>query len=248
MNLIKTKSFELATISQGDKNAKHLALLIPGRLDTKDYANFLSHLEILSRKGFLAVAFDPPGTWDSPGETDICTTTNYIKAIEELIKYFGNRPTLLLGHSRGGAVSMLASSNPSVEGVILIMASYGNPTLPSEEAKKQGFDIFYRDISPGSFKTSEQRKFILPLSYWKDAEQYDPVSSLKSFQGPKLLIYGTNDKFTSEEKVRTIYGALSEPKMIKEVDSIHDYRLSQTAIKEVDKAIEYFLDNYISSN
>ena len=61
MELIKTKSFELASISQGDKNSGKLALLLPGRLDTKDYVSFVSHLKYFADRGFYAVAFDPPG-------------------------------------------------------------------------------------------------------------------------------------------------------------------------------------------
>ena len=92
MDLIKTKSFELAILAKGNRDSKKLAILIPGRLDTKNYANFISHAEYLASRGFFAVAFDPPGTWESPGGIDLYTTTNYIKAINELIEYFGNAP------------------------------------------------------------------------------------------------------------------------------------------------------------
>jgi len=87
---------------------------MPGRLDTKDYANFVSHLDFLANHGFYTVAIDPPYSWDSPGELKDYTTSNYLKAVNELIDYFGNRPTLLLGHSRGGATAILASTNPAV--------------------------------------------------------------------------------------------------------------------------------------
>src|SRR6188472_3031779 len=111
--IIKTKSFELGVYTAGDKDSLKLAILIPGRLDTKDYVNFVSHAKYLSGRGFFVVGFDPPGTWESPGTTDLVTTTNYIKAIDELIEYYGNKPTLLLGHSRGGAAATLASiDNP----------------------------------------------------------------------------------------------------------------------------------------
>ena len=92
-DIIKTKSFNLAVVSKGDKNSNKLAICLPGRLDTKDYINFTSHIE-----------------------------------------YFGNKPTLLLGHSRGGQVAMLAgTSNPVVEGFVLVNASYGPPTSPNPE-------------------------------------------------------------------------------------------------------------------
>ena len=87
---IKTKSFELAISTRGEKNSTRLAIAIPGRLDTKDYLNFTSHIEYLANRNFLAVAFDPPGTWESRGEIESYTTTNYLKAVDELIEHFGN--------------------------------------------------------------------------------------------------------------------------------------------------------------
>lgn len=62
MNIIKTKSFELAINVAGNENSEKLAIALPGRLDTKDYGCFNSHIEYLSARGFFAVSFDPPGT------------------------------------------------------------------------------------------------------------------------------------------------------------------------------------------
>ena len=39
MTLVKTKSFELAIYKKGDQNSPKLAIIIPGRLDTKDYSH-----------------------------------------------------------------------------------------------------------------------------------------------------------------------------------------------------------------
>lgn len=242
---VKTKSFELAVFVRGNENAKKLALFIPGRLDTKDYANFISHVECLATHGFLAVAFDPPGTWESSGKIEDYTTTNYIKSINELIEFFGNRPTLLVGHSRGASVAMLTSmSNTTVRGIILIMANYGTPTPPSEQEKQRGFNVSYRDLPPGTSKTNEQKKFLLPISYWEDGGRYNPLQALKKCTKPKLLIYGTEDEFTSPEEVKQIYEHVPEPKMLLEIKCKHDYRYDLRAIERVNTAIGEFLQNF----
>ncbi len=252
MDLIKTKSFELATLSRGNKNSEKIAILMPGRLDTKDYANFTSHAEYLANRGFFVLAFDPPGTWESPGGIDLFTTTNYLKAVNELIEYFGNKPTLLIGHSRGGSVAILASVfNPAVVGIVPIMANYGTPTAPSEDPVPNrisgGFQISHRDLPPGTHKTREQKEFALPLAYFEDGKRYNPAQTLKECTKPKLLIYGTRDEFTSPDAVRELYKAIPEPKMIKEVDSNHNYRYYPEVIKEVNETIGQFLDKYIMS-
>lgn len=245
MNIIKIKSFELATFFRGDKNSEKLAILLPGRLDTKDYAHLVSHADYLAGQGFFVIAFDPPGTWESGGGTNLFTTTNYIKAVNELIEYFGNKPTLLLGHSRGAAVAILTCiSNPNVVGIISVMANYFSPTAPGEEALRKGFKISYRDLPPGNSKTKEQKEFTLPLAYWEDGKKHDTVQSLRECTKPKLIIYGTRDKFTSPDEVKKLYETIPEPKMIKEINSVHDYRFQPEVIKEVERQIGIFLTKY----
>lgn len=243
MSLIKTKSFQLAIYSQGNPDSKKLALVLPGRLDTKDYFHMRRHVDYLANMGYFALSFDPPGTWDSPGGIELFTTTNYIKAVNELIEHFGNKPTLLLGHSRGGTVSILAgASNPFVIGFVPIMATYGGePTPPDPEVIKTGIKISYRDLPPGTSRTSNQKKFALSINYFKDMEKYNVVDVLKKCTKPKLLLYGTRDEFTTPEKVKEVFKAIPEPKMLHELNTIHNYRYHPEVVEEVNKVVGDFL-------
>lgn len=244
MEIIKTKSFELATISRGDKTSEKVAILLPGRLDTKDYGNFVSHADYLAGRGFFVVAFDPPGTWDSPGGIELYTTTSYIRAVNELIDYFSNKPTLLLGHSRGAAVAIFVSANPTVTGIVPIMTNFGKPTPPSEEAIEQGFELWLRDLPPGTSRTKEQKEFKLPLAYWEDGKQYNAGETLKTCAKPKLLVYGTNDEFTPTDVAEKLFTQIPEPKMTKRVGCSHDYRYYSEIIKKVETELGRFLEKY----
>lgn len=246
MKIIKTKSFELAVITRGDEKSDKLAIALPGRLDTKDYACFPSHLEFLASKGFYAISFDPPGTWESPGNIELFTTTNYIKAVIELIEYFGNKKTFLMGHSRGGTVTILAgASNPNVIGFAPIMATYGEPTPPDPESIKTGIKVSHRDLPPGTSKTTEQKEFALPVEYFIDGQKYNVKEVLEKCTKPKLLLYGTRDEFTEPEEVMEVFESLPEPKMIHELDTDHDYRYYPEIINEVNKVVGDFLDKYL---
>jgi pimeloyl-ACP methyl ester carboxylesterase len=241
MNLLKTKSFELAIYARGDRNASKLAIVIPGRLDTKDYAHNISLVDYLAAQGYYALSFDPPGTWESPGDINIYNTTAYLRVINELIDYFGNKPTLLLGHSRGGSVAMLAAANPSVIGIVAILASYGAPTPPSAEAVRNGFQIEYRDLPPGTSRSKKPKHFELPIAYFKDGEQYVPADALRELAKPKLLIYGDEDEFTEPQRVEEIYKSIPEPKTLQSVHSEHDYRLHSEVMKQVNDLVGSFL-------
>lgn len=243
--MLKTPNFKIAANVTGDENSPKLALLMPGRLDTKDYANFVSHAEYLSERGFLVVAIDPPTTWDSPGNLSNYTTSSYKQVVNEVISYFGNRPTLLLGHSRGGATAMLSSSNSAVSGLVLVNAAYGNPSSPDPVKVENGKLIEYRDLPPGNVRTAEQRRFDLPLIYFEDGTKHNPVKALQEFKGPKLLIIATNDEFTTVARVLEVFKSLKEPKEFLEINGTHDYRLYPKEIEAVNTALGAFVDKFL---
>lgn len=243
MNLVQTKSFALAVYTRGDPASDKLAIVTPGRLDSKDYAHNTSLVDFLATKGFFALSFDPPGTWESAGGIELYTTTNYLKAVEELIGYYGSRPTLLAGHSRGGTVAMLvAPTNPHVTAFIAILSSTGAPDAPDASRLVDGAVISYRDVPPGNSKTEEQRRFDLPLQYFIDGGQYDARTGLSHCTKPKLFFYNTEDDVNKLEKVG--YETSPEPKMIHPLHTEHDYRYHPLIIKEVNNIVGQFLEKY----
>jgi predicted alpha/beta-hydrolase family hydrolase len=242
MESIKTKSFDLAVYSKGDPSSPRLAIVIPGRLDTKDYFHNTSLVDHLAELGYFALSFDPPGTWESPGSIDLYTTTNVIAAVHELIEHFENKPTIVAGHSRGGTVAMLVGpKNPYVTHIISIFSYYGAPSDPEPERIVDEKLVSYRDLPPGIERTKEQKKFELPLLYFEDGAKYDALPGLKSCNKPKLFFYGTLDTMNEPEDVKEAFEASAEPKEIHGIVAEHDYRLQPQAVKEINEVIGQFL-------
>lgn len=245
MSILSTKSFELAVYQKGNVDSPKLAIVIPGRLDTKDYIHNTSLVDFFAEKGYLALSFDPPGTWESPGNIDLYTTTNCLMVVDELIEKFGNKPTLLAGHSRGGTIAMLAGpKNPHVTHIIPIFSYYGAPSDPEDERIIDGRVMSYRDLIPGSTKSKEQKEFRLPLNYFEDGKRYDALPGLKNYKKPKLFFYGIEDDMNDPEDVKKAYEESAEPKMIHGLKSDHDYRYHPEIVEEVNKVVEEFLDKY----
>lgn len=239
--IISTKSFELAIYAKGDVASSKLALILPGRLDTKDYVHMRSLVDHLSQRGYYAVSFDPPGTWESPGDSELYTTTNYLIAINELITYFDNRKTVLIGHSRGGSMAMLAGvRNPYVTHFAAIMSHHGPTTtgtvLPGELPK-----ISTRDLPPGTTRTKERKTFTLSADYFQDQLQYDVLEDLKTCVKPKLFVYGTKDELVSARHVKEMYRVAAEPKRLEVLETEHDYRLHPEVIEQVNQTVAEFL-------
>ena len=240
MQLIKTASFELAIYAHGEKTSSSLALVLPGKLDTKDYPHMKNHVGYLSARNYLALSFDPPGTWESPGGIELYTMTNYLKAINELIEYFGDRPTVLMGHSRGGTMAMLAGSrNDRVTHIIAAM-SHSSASGPDKRRVKGDVQIEYRDTPPNN--DTRKKEFDLPLNYFKDASQYDVLNALRHCMKPKLFFLGTKDTIVTPAEVREDYAEAAEPKRLHELISDHDYRRHPHVIEEVNRVMGDFLD------
>lgn len=236
MNILKTTSFELAVYVQGDMKAERLFLCLPGRLDTKDYIHMKSHVDYFAQKGFLALSFDPPGTWESPGDISLYTVPNYVKAINEVIEHYGNRPTVVFGHSRGGTMGMLAGiHNEHITHMISAMSYWGPSTKPAH-----GGDIHVsrRDLPPGDMHTNEQKIFNLPMSYFDDATIY---SGLEACAKPKMFFAGNQDDLITVDDVTETFQEASEPKQMCVLNVAHDYRLSETCINEINTRTAEFL-------
>jgi len=246
MTLVKTDSFKLATYSQGKIDTKKLALVLPGKLDTKDYANMRSHVNYLANRGFYALSFDPPGTWESPVDISIYTMTNYLKAVNELIKYYGTKPTFLVGHSRGATMALIAAgTNSSVTAFAAIMPSFtpsGFSNKKEEEWKRQGYTVSMRELPPGT--GPKVKKFELPYGFFEDQVKYRVTDEMKNSPKPKLFIYGNRDILVPPEKVKKLYDYVSEPKELYCLNSDHNYRYQNKLIEEVNKVLGDFIEKY----
>jgi pimeloyl-ACP methyl ester carboxylesterase len=243
---IKTKSFKIAIYAKGSIKADKLALVMPGKLDTKDYSDMRGHVNFLATKGYFALSFDPPGTWESDGDITIYTMSNYFKAINEIIEYYGNKPTFLVGHSRGANMAIFAGiTNRYVTSFVSVMGNATfNPVIkkhyPNKDWETKGYQKHIRDTPPGY--SEKEKVFKLPYTFLEDEIQYDMLDDLSKCKKPKLFIVCSQDIAVKIELVQNAYNISSEPKQIQIINSGHDYRKSKELIEEVNVIIGKFLE------
>jgi pimeloyl-ACP methyl ester carboxylesterase len=147
---------------------------------------------MLAKLGFHALAFDPPGSWESPGTIESYTVTNYLNAVNEMIEHYGNKPTILIGHSLGGSVAMLAAANnPHITAYVALMSLVSEPRATEDPEWKAGGKVtFYRDLPPGDHHTDEQKQYDLPYTFFEDSLAHDAKAALQTCHKPKLFILG----------------------------------------------------------
>jgi pimeloyl-ACP methyl ester carboxylesterase len=241
---IRTPHFDLAAYAAGEAYAPRLALCLPGYCDTKDYPDMRTHADLMAGRGYYALAIDPPGTWESGGDIGDYTTTSYLQAVDELIHYFGDRPTVLVGKSMGGRMAQLSAQNAAVVAFISVVGSATGAVadnITEAEWPTHSRHTPHRDL-PGN--PTHFKDFVIPYSFVKDAERHDAFSVIGGLRMPKLYIAGADDTLVTPAKLRRAYEAAGEPKEFVVLLMGHDYRKDPAQLQLVNDTIARFLDDH----
>ena len=89
-----------------------LALLLPGYLDSPDYLHMRTFEKRLKELGYTTERLDPCNLWKTD-DLRHYSMTNYLKQIEESVSFYTPQKPLeiiLIGHSMGGFVSIIAGN------------------------------------------------------------------------------------------------------------------------------------------
>lgn len=226
-----------ATVQYPDVETEKLAILCPGFLDSKDYAGLTELANRLAENGYTAVRFDPTGVWESDGNIEDYTVTQYLEDIKNVLEHMLAKNdfthVLLVGHSRGGTAALLyAARDLQVSAVLGIMSPYKLASW--EKWNEDGLRFSSRDM-PGS---DEKVEFTIPVSYLEDLEKYDVLEEVKKLKVPVMLLAGEMDKGVLPGDVKKIYDNVNEPKHFEVIPSVgHDYRVHESQVKLVNECV-----------
>lgn len=242
MALLETDSFRLSAYVQGPQDSERLALVLPGFLDSKDATHMRSHVDALGHCGYLAASFDAPGTWGSGNNDEDYNSTNYLGAIDELIGHFGNRPTLLMGHSMGGRIALLsAMQNENVDSLVAAMALFRYIRPDTRESRIVRWQAEGTKTFKATSPLGQERTYHLPYSYSEDAQSYDIRSKdLPGLVIPKLFLVGECDQVVTAEEAEMTYQSLGKPKQWHSLKTGHFYSQDPEALSAINLLISNF--------
>lgn len=236
-----TKGNLSAAIHYPENETGNLAILCPGYLDSKDYIHLVGLAAALSKQGYVAVRFEPTGTWGSEGDISDYTNSQYLEDIKNVLEYMLSQASykqiLLGGHSRGGQVSILYAARDSRISIVLGIMPSSGPIQGQrrEEWQKNGTKAFQRDLPNDKDK---KREFRVPFKHVLDRDQYNAASDAKKIKSPIILIAGALDEIVPPNVVKGIFENANEPKDFLIIPNIrHDYRHNDNEIKIVNKII-----------
>ncbi|HEY6423449.1 MAG TPA: alpha/beta hydrolase [Pseudonocardiaceae bacterium] len=225
-------------------NHRGVAVLLPGFLDSKDYASSLALARQLPLIGITAVRFDPRGTWQSGGCSADCTIT---QQIHDVATIFDSLPPadpdrrIVIGYCYGAYVAALsAASDEKVSEVVAIMPTRSFIWTEDYDRAKDTWWVDgerrYVREAPGSAGTVTVR---VPYSVVEDAKRYRMADAWENLRQPILFVAGGDDLLITPESVRALHDKCgSQRKDLTVLAGVHhDYRYDEKQIEKVNRTV-----------
>ncbi len=185
----------------------------------------------LASRGYGVLRFDFTGLGESEGKFE---NTNFSSNVEDLIaaadflKKEYSAPSLLIGHSLGGAAILFAASKiPSIKAMVTINAPSSLSHVKNHfsddlnKIKEQG----YARVKIGG------RNFKITSEFVNDLEKNEDEGLLKNIRKPLLIMHSPQDKIVSIDHAEKLYRNFRHPKSFISLDgSDHMLSLSEDSV------------------
>ncbi|WP_197672377.1 bifunctional alpha/beta hydrolase/OsmC family protein [Candidatus Aquiluna sp. UB-MaderosW2red] len=172
----------------------------------------------LSHHGIAVMSFDFTGLGHSHGnfaDTNFSTNVLDLKLAIEHLKSIGMAPTLLIGHSLGGAaVLQVASELFEIQAVVTI----GAPSNPKHLEKLLAGHIA-EIAGEGEAKVSlANREFVIKEQFLKDIQDSEILTCVRKMKAALLILHAPLDNTVGIENAEEIFRAAQHPKSFVSLD------------------------------
>ena len=173
----------------------------------------------LASMGIAVLRFDFTGLGHSKGEFE---NTNFTSNVEDLVNaanYLAEHntaPTLLIGHSLGGAAVLKAANQiPSIKAVVTV----GAPVDPGHVIHNFGSSL--DEIAKNGAATVELagRPFTITQDFVKDVSETNLIPSIENLERALLVLHSPTDQTVGIENAARIFTAAKHPKSFVTLDN-----------------------------
>ena len=179
----------------------------------------------LTAEGFGVLRFDFTGLGESEGEFSDSNFSGNVEDLLEAAKYLEEHysaPTLIIGHSLGGAAAILAAQKVSS---IKAVATIGAPSNPLHVK-----NIFKDDLETINEKGTAEvniggRSFTIKKQFLEDLKSHSFQETLKNIRKSILILHSPQDNVVEIKNAEEMYIAVHHPKSFVSLDGA-DHLLS----------------------
>ncbi len=199
----------------------------------------------LTLNGIAVLRFDFTGLGESEGDF---ADTNFTSNVEDLLaaaKFLEDNykaPTIIVGHSLGGAASIFAASK--IESIRAV-ATIGTPSEP--EHVTHLLDSSIEDIETKGFAnvTIGGRTFMIKKQFLDDLRSKDMYEILHNLKKAILVLHSPQDKIVEIDNAAKIYGAAYHPKSFITLDGADHMLTDKIAASYAGNTIASWVSRYI---
>ncbi len=182
----------------------------------------------LTERGIGVLRFDVAGLGESPGDFADTTFSCDVSDLVAAAAFLRNRdqsPSLLIGHSLGGAAVLAAAHRiTDVRAVITI----GAPSDPAHVTNLFGSAVATMEATGEADVLLAGRPFRLRRAFLDDIREQPQLERISRLALPLLVMHSPQDSIVGIDNARTIYDAARHPKSFISLDGA-DHLLTRPA-------------------
>ena len=184
----------------------------------------------LAAKGYLAIRIDFTGNGESEGKLEEGTYSQEIDDLRKFIHFVrkkGCERIGVIGHSMGGAVTMLTTAK---ESHIHAVATVSAPSMLGKRPYNEFLKYAERPVPDK-----------LPKAFFDDIKKQDIKKAVQSIKVPFLIIHGDKDTVVPHKESHTLYKWANCAKQHVTMKGMnHNFRKPTDAKKLCEVAMEFF--------
>lgn len=180
---------------------------------SKDYKAIKRIATELASAGIAVFRFDMSGLAESRGDFSRTTLSTNVQDLARAVEHartLVEAPLFLMGHSLGGAASILSATKiEDVHGLVTLAA-------PSTTTALQRFQVALRKPAGEGLWQIEVGGIAYRLrdEFFEDLGQHDLLAALGNFQRPLLVLHSPSDETVDYEHALKLFEAAGGPKSL----------------------------------
>ncbi|MBX3616106.1 bifunctional alpha/beta hydrolase/OsmC family protein [Nitrosomonas sp.] len=202
----------------------------------------------LANHGIAVLRFDFTGLGSSEGDfsnTNFSSNLQDLIAVADYLKQHYAAPSLLIGHSLGGAAALaVAHDIPSVKAVITI----GAPATAAHV--KHLFADSYKKLNDESVVSVQLsgRSFNIKRQFIDDLEKYNSAEHIGALKKALLILHSPVDTIVSIDEAARIYSAAKHPKSFVSLDHADHLLSNPVDSRYVAEVIAAWAKRYLTND
>ena len=205
--------------------------------------------QALNEQGIGVLRFDFTGLGESAGEFK---DSGFLSNIQDLVaasnflqKEKNSAPTIIIGHSLGGAAAVYAAKEiPSIKAVVTI----GAPSAP-QHVQHLMSDKITDIIEEGQAEVNiGGRPFTIKKNFLNELDRCEMPKTLQDLRKPILIIHSPQDTIVGIENAQEIYINAHHPKSFISIDGADHLLSRKTDSSYVGEVIAGWVKRYIETS